>query len=148
MIRPFFAAPATAIVPSSTLTVVLCPALLPSSGRSQTIDTARVRADYSAVTALRRDIERSHGWFVTVNGIRMHYLEWGEPNGVPLVWDHGSASGAYEIRGIAPHSRERVEDRPASQSYTRGSMDALARRLRSEKKEDMARVIEALRDGR
>jgi pimeloyl-ACP methyl ester carboxylesterase len=87
---------------SSALTVVLANALLAASVQSQTNDTARVRAAYSAVTAVRSDIERSHGRFVTVNGIRLHYLEWGEPNGIPLVWSHGSASSAYEIRHVAP----------------------------------------------
>jgi pimeloyl-ACP methyl ester carboxylesterase len=81
---------------------VPCLVLLSSSALAQTIDTARVRAAYSAVTAVRNDYERSHGRFVTVNGIRMHYLEWGEPNGVPLVWAHGSASSGYEIRAVAP----------------------------------------------
>ena len=76
--------------------------LVTSSGLSQAVDTARVRAAYTAVTALRNDYERSHGRFVTVNGIRMHYLEWGEPNGVPLVWAHGSASSGYELRAVAP----------------------------------------------
>ena len=32
----------------------------------------------------------------------MHYLEWGEQNGIPLVWAHGSASTGYEIRAVAP----------------------------------------------
>jgi pimeloyl-ACP methyl ester carboxylesterase len=61
-----------------------------------------VRTAYATVSALRDDIERLHGRFVTVNGIRMHYLEWGDANGVPLVWAHGSASRAYEIRVVAP----------------------------------------------
>ena len=85
----------------STLTTLLCFALLPSSGRSQKIDTARVRATYDSVIARRAQYERVHGRFVNVNGIRMHYLEWGKPTGVPLVWAHGSASTGYEIRGVA-----------------------------------------------
>jgi hypothetical protein len=32
----------------------------------------------------------------------MHYLEWGNRDGIPLVWAHGSASSAYEIRAVAP----------------------------------------------
>ena len=90
------------MIRSSALMVVPCLVLLTSSGLSQTIDTARVRAAFAAVTALRSDYERSHGRFVTVNGIRMHYLEWGERDGIPLVWAHGSASSAYEIRTVAP----------------------------------------------
>jgi len=102
MIRPLLAAAATAIIRSSTLTVILCLALLPSSALSQKIDTARVRATYDSVTKRRAEFERAHGRFVDVNGIRMHYLEWGKANGTPLVWAHGSASTGYEIRGVAP----------------------------------------------
>src|SRR5688572_6940266 len=86
----------------STFIVVPCLVLVTSSGLAQTIDTARVRAAYDAVSARRAESERLHGRFVTVNGIRMHYLEWGEQNGIPLVWAHGSASSAYEIRAVAP----------------------------------------------
>jgi pimeloyl-ACP methyl ester carboxylesterase len=86
----------------TTLGVVPSLVLVTSSGLSQTIDTARVRSAYDTLTARRNEIERSHGRFVTVNGIRMHYLEWGAPNGVPLVWAHGSTSSAYELRAVAP----------------------------------------------
>lgn len=70
--------------------------------RSQTDDTSRVRTAFTAVTQLRNDYERQHGHFVAVNGIRMHYLEWGNKNGVPLVWAHGSASSGLELRAVAP----------------------------------------------
>jgi pimeloyl-ACP methyl ester carboxylesterase len=73
-----------------------------SNGLAQTTDTARVRAAYDSVSSLRAGYERSNGRFITVNGIRMHYLEWGAPNGVPLIWAHGSASNAYELRAVAP----------------------------------------------
>jgi len=81
-------------------------ALVPASVRSQTVDTARVRAVFEAVTARRNEYERSHGRFANVNGIRMHYLEWGNRRGVPLIWAHGSASTAYEIRAVAPRLAE------------------------------------------
>jgi len=87
---------------SATLALVLSPTLAPATLRSQSVDTARVRTAYATVTALRNDYERSHGRFVAVNGIKMHYLEWGEQNGIPLVWAHGSASTAFEIRALAP----------------------------------------------
>ena len=76
------------------------------SGLAQTIDTARVRTAYAKVVAVRAEIGRSHGRFVAVNGIRMHYLEWGKQNGIPLVWAHGSASSGYEIRAVAPRLAE------------------------------------------
>jgi pimeloyl-ACP methyl ester carboxylesterase len=86
----------------ATLVLTLSVGLGPATLRSQTGDTSRVRAAYAAVTGVRNDIERSHGRFVMVNGIRMHYLEWGDKNGVPLVWAHGNASSGYEIRAVAP----------------------------------------------
>ena len=85
-----------------TLALALSSTLAPAILGSQAIDTARVRLGYATVTAMRNDLERSHGRFVTVNGIRMHYLEWGKKNGVPFVWAHGSASTGYEIRAVAP----------------------------------------------
>lgn len=86
----------------SIVVVVPCLCLVTASGLAQTTDTARVRTAYTAVTAMRNDYERSHGRYVTVNGITMHYLEWGDAKGVPLVWAHGSASSGYELRAIAP----------------------------------------------
>lgn len=95
MLRP-------AMIRSPMLMVVLGPVLLTSSALSQTIDTARVRTVYDAVTARRSEYERANGKFAEVNGIKMHYLEWGSPTGVPLVWAHGTASTGYEIRFVAP----------------------------------------------
>ncbi|MEO8452190.1 MAG: alpha/beta hydrolase [Gemmatimonadota bacterium] len=65
-------------------------------------DTTRVRAAYDRGKALFDDYERGHGHVAVVNGIRMHYLAWGAPSGVPLVWAHGSAGSGYEIRHLAP----------------------------------------------
>ena len=84
------------------LILALAATLAPATVRSQAVDTARVRAAHAKVTAMRDGIERAHGRFVTVKGIRMHYLEWGDAKGVPLVWAHGSGSRAYEIRAVAP----------------------------------------------
>src|SRR4051812_9754410 len=83
------------------LTVILA-FFTPAAARAQTIDTARVRATFDDLSALRAEYERTNGHFADVNGIRMHYLEWGAPNGVPLVWAHGSSSSGYELRGVAP----------------------------------------------
>lgn len=82
--------------------VVLLSISMAPEASAQAPDSARLRAAYGAVTALRTDYERSHGHFVNVNGIRMHYLEWGDVRGTPLVWAHNSASSAYDIRAVAP----------------------------------------------
>jgi len=72
------------------------------STRAQTVDTARARVVFDAVSARWQEYEKAHGRFANANGIRLHYLEWGSAGGVPLVWAHGSASTAYELRGVAP----------------------------------------------
>jgi len=86
--------PALAMAFLSTLTA---PTLL-----AQTVDTSRIRLAYDSVTTLRNGYEREHGHFVMVNGIKLHYVEWGDAKGIPLVWVHGSGSFAYEIRNVAP----------------------------------------------
>ena len=77
-----------------------------STGLAQTKETPQARAAYARVVAMRNDFERAHGRFVAVNGIRMHYLEWGDAKGVPLVWAHGSGSDGYELRHVAPRLAE------------------------------------------
>lgn len=47
-------------------------------------------------------IDAEHGHFIEVNGIRMHYLEWGDGDGVPLIWSHGYSSTAFELAEVAP----------------------------------------------
>ena len=46
--------------------------------------------------------EEAHGRIARVNGIAMHYLEWGEPDPVPLIWAHGFSSTAYEFVEVGP----------------------------------------------
>jgi len=41
--------------------------------------------------------------FVTVNGLRIHYLEWGSPDKPPLIMLHGIARVAHTFDHIAPH---------------------------------------------
>jgi len=40
--------------------------------------------------------------FITVNGLRMHYLDWGNPAGQPFVMFHGIARTAHSFDHIAP----------------------------------------------
>ena len=90
----------------STFIAPLCFVLASSSTLAQTSETPQARAGYATVVARRDSMERGHGHFVAVNGIRMHYLEWGDAKGVPLVWAHGSGSDGYELRHIAPRLAE------------------------------------------
>jgi pimeloyl-ACP methyl ester carboxylesterase len=54
-----------------------------------------------AVTNYRM-IDREHSRYADVNGIRLHYLEWGDAEGIPLIWSHGYSSTAYELVMVAP----------------------------------------------
>jgi pimeloyl-ACP methyl ester carboxylesterase len=85
----------------SAFLTVPCLVLASSRALAQASATPQARAAYARVVAVRDSMERAHGHFVTVSGIRMHYLEWGDANGVPLVWAHGSGSDGYELRHVA-----------------------------------------------
>jgi pimeloyl-ACP methyl ester carboxylesterase len=41
--------------------------------------------------------------FATVNGLRLHYLDWGNPRKPPLILIHGIARHAHTFDQIAPH---------------------------------------------
>src|SRR5688572_22867864 len=45
--------------------------------------------------------------FVIVNGLRIHYLDWGNPEKPPLILLHGIARVAHTFDHIAPALRDR-----------------------------------------
>ncbi len=45
--------------------------------------------------------ENAHGHFIGTKNVRMHYLTWGSPSGIPLIWAHGSFTNGYELLPIA-----------------------------------------------
>ena len=45
--------------------------------------------------------ERKHGGFVQTPNVKLHYLEWGDPENTPLIWVHGSFTNAYEMADMA-----------------------------------------------
>lgn len=57
---------------------------------------------YKQALALQATIEREHAKIVSVNGIRLGYLDFGTTEGVPLIWAHGSALTSYEIINVQP----------------------------------------------
>ncbi len=63
-------------------------------------DTPSNRALFESSLRQYEAIDREHGHFADVNGIRMHYLEWGDARGVPLVWSHGSTSTGFELAQV------------------------------------------------
>ena len=45
--------------------------------------------------------------WVTIDGLQLHYLDWGNPAGSPLVCVHGYTSSADAFNGFARHFRDR-----------------------------------------
>lgn len=45
--------------------------------------------------------ERQHGRFLQTKNVRMHYIAWGNPSGIPFIWAHGSFTNGYELLHIA-----------------------------------------------
>jgi pimeloyl-ACP methyl ester carboxylesterase len=56
---------------------------------------------YDSARIAFENFESKHGGFVTTRNVRMHYLEWGNPKDVPLIWAHGSFTNGYELMDIA-----------------------------------------------
>lgn len=44
--------------------------------------------------------------FLTVNGLRLHYLDWGNDNKPPFIMLHGIARVAHQFDHLAPHFRD------------------------------------------
>lgn len=44
---------------------------------------------------------------VTINGLQLRYLDWGNPEAPPLVCVHGYTSSAQSFNGVARHFRDR-----------------------------------------
>src|SRR5207245_11364150 len=45
--------------------------------------------------------------FLTVNGLRLHYLDWGKPGPPPILCIHGYTSSAEAFSGLARHFQDR-----------------------------------------
>ena len=60
----------------------------------------KVIALYEQAVALHDQIERESGHTVQVNGIRLHYLDFGPKEGVPLIWSHGSGRTGFEMLNV------------------------------------------------
>jgi hypothetical protein len=45
--------------------------------------------------------ELEHGGWIQTKHVRMHYLQWKNPAGIPLVWANGTYSTAYEMAPVA-----------------------------------------------
>ncbi|EED31479.1 hypothetical protein NOR53_2480 [gamma proteobacterium NOR5-3] len=104
-------------------------------------DTAQNRALVDDAFQEFRRIADARGHFIEVNGINMHYLEWGDDTGVPLIWSHGYTSTGYELINVGPelaalgyhvfaityrgHGQTKVEDYRFSLSHVADDISAM-----------------------
>ncbi len=71
-----------------------CFLLQAASQSSDSILFLKTKAAYT-------QFELQHGAYIQTQHVYMHYLSWGTPGGIPLVWIHGSHGNAYEFYGYA-----------------------------------------------
>ncbi len=67
------------------------------AGKDPFPDTPANRALYESSLKAFEAIDHERGHFATVNGLKMHYLEWGAGNKIPLIWSHGFSSSDFEL---------------------------------------------------
>lgn len=60
-----------------------------------------LKAKYESARIEFENFEKAHGGFVKTKNTNLHFLEWGNPNGFPLIWIHGSFTNAYELADLA-----------------------------------------------
>ncbi|GMQ28023.1 alpha/beta hydrolase [Algoriphagus confluentis] len=56
---------------------------------------------YELARAEIEKYELTHGNFIETRNVKMHYLSWGNPADLPLIWIHGSFTNSYEIKELA-----------------------------------------------
>ena len=65
------------------------------------IDRLHAEELYKKAKVNFANFEKVHGHFIETKNVRMHYLTWGRPSGIPLIWSHGSFTNGYEMLNIA-----------------------------------------------
>ncbi len=63
-------------------------------------DTTENRKNLELAIQEYEQVRKDHGKSITVNGIDMFYLEWGEPGGIPLIWSHGYSSRSFGLMQV------------------------------------------------
>ncbi|WP_439490743.1 alpha/beta fold hydrolase [Algoriphagus sp.] len=72
---------------------------LPASAQELHIDSIRLK--YEQARLEFEKFEQGHGNFIETPNAKVHYLTWGDPEDLPIMWIHGSFTNAYEIKDLA-----------------------------------------------
>lgn len=77
--------------------------LLSANSHSQESEkqASAFKAKFDSAKLEFENFEKMYGGFVQTKNIELHYLEWGNPKGTPLIWIHGSFTNSYELFDIA-----------------------------------------------
>lgn len=69
--------------------------------QAQKIDRVYAKELFKKAKIEFTNFEKTHGHFIETKNVRMHYLTWGSPSAIPLIWSHGSFTNSYELLNIA-----------------------------------------------
>ncbi len=47
------------------------------------------------------EYEQEYGHYFQTRNVNMHYLAWGNPEDMPIIWIHGSFTNSYEMKDLA-----------------------------------------------
>lgn len=75
--------------------------VLQAQTNGQRIDRTKAEKLYQEAKKDFARFEKKHGAFIQTKNVRMHYLTWGSPTGIPLIWSHGSLTNGYELFDVA-----------------------------------------------
>ncbi len=83
------------------LIFVFCKLVGQAQNLSPKLSEKNLKELYFQAKSKFETFEKQHGHFIQTKNVRLHYLTWGNPKNVPLIWSHGSLSNAYELYNVA-----------------------------------------------
>ena len=70
------------------------------TGHAAESSDKKVKALYEQAVIVFDQIEQEHGRTAQVNGINLHYLDFGSKDGMPLIWAHGGGGTRYGVLNV------------------------------------------------
>lgn len=88
-------------VMKSIYTIVFLHCIAYCSYAQDSLKSFNIRPRYDSAKAEFDHYEKVHGGFIPTTNVKMHYLQWGNPKDIPLIWIHGSFTNGYELADLA-----------------------------------------------
>jgi len=83
------------------LTLILFASSIQAQDTAVKIDRYKLEKLYPEAKKDYSKFEKEHGAFIQTKNVKMHYLTWGNPTNVPLIWSHGSLLNGFELFAVA-----------------------------------------------